>query len=181
MSVSSSNIMSKWYGDAQKLVRAIFSLACKLQPCIIFVGKLQNYASLGHEVMINFFPIPTCRIQFQVDGPERQMQVSSFACNFQVPMGLTPLMLCDDQCVPDEVDAFLMARGGSSEHEATLGIKTEFMQCWEGVSTDSSAKIMVMGATNRRFSLDAAVLRRFTMQQEVSGNWLGMCELTTLA
>lgn len=63
-----------------------------------------------------------------------------------------------------------MARGGASEHEATLGIKTEFMQCWEGVCTDSNAKVLVMGATNRRFSLDAAVLRRFTMQQEVSGN-----------
>ena len=38
MSVSVSSIQSKWYGDAQKLVRAIFTLAEKLQPCIVFIG-----------------------------------------------------------------------------------------------------------------------------------------------
>ena len=30
--------MSKWLGDANRLVRAIFTLAAKLQPCVIFVG-----------------------------------------------------------------------------------------------------------------------------------------------
>ena len=38
MSISVASIQSKWYGDAQKLVRAIFTLAEKLQPCIVFIG-----------------------------------------------------------------------------------------------------------------------------------------------
>eukprot|EP00210_Caulerpa_lentillifera_P008425 g8037.t1 len=104
MNVSVSSIMSKWYGDAQKLVRAIFTLAEKLQPCIVFV---------------------------------------------------------------DEVDSFLTTRGGHSEHEASLSIKTEFMQCWEGMSTRRNTRILVMGTTNRRSAIDPAVLRRFTTQYEI--------------
>lgn len=33
-------LQSKWYGETQKLVQATFTLAYKLQPCIIFVGAL---------------------------------------------------------------------------------------------------------------------------------------------
>ena len=38
MNVRASHIQSKWFGDTQKLVSAIFSLAEKLAPCIIFIG-----------------------------------------------------------------------------------------------------------------------------------------------
>ena len=38
INIRASSIMSKWFGDSQKLVSAIFSLACKLQPSIIFIG-----------------------------------------------------------------------------------------------------------------------------------------------
>lgn len=54
-----------------------------------------------------------------------------------------------------------------TEHEATLSVKTEFMQCWEGIETQKSSRILVMGATNRPHSLDAAVLRRFSLKYEI--------------
>ena len=34
-----SMLTSKWYGDSQRLTAAIFSLALKLAPCIIFLGE----------------------------------------------------------------------------------------------------------------------------------------------
>eukprot|EP00889_Picochlorum_renovo_P007618 jgi/Picre1/34648/NNA_002116.t1 len=67
----------------------------------------------------------------------------------------------------DEVDALLGSRN-SSEHEATTAMKTEFMQLWEGFETDFESNVVVLGATNKKFSLDDAVLRRFSLQYEVS-------------
>lgn len=104
INVTASSILSKWYGDAQKYVKATWSLAEKLQPCIIFI---------------------------------------------------------------DEVDSFLGKRGSQTEHEATLSVKTEFMQCWEGMETQKGMRVLVMGATNRPESLDPAVLRRFSLKYEI--------------
>ncbi|KAA8526096.1 hypothetical protein F0562_007804 [Nyssa sinensis] len=43
INVRVSNLMSKWFGDAQKLVAAVFSLAYKLQPAIIFIDEVDSF------------------------------------------------------------------------------------------------------------------------------------------
>ncbi|KNA10905.1 hypothetical protein SOVF_140000 isoform A [Spinacia oleracea] len=97
ISVTGSNLTSKWFGDAEKLTKALFSFASKLAPVIIFV---------------------------------------------------------------DEVDSLLGARGGSFEHEATRRMRNEFMAAWDGLRTKDSQRILILGATNRPFDLDDAVIRR---------------------
>ncbi|CAA0826718.1 P-loop containing nucleoside triphosphate hydrolases superfamily protein [Striga hermonthica] len=97
ISITGSTLTSKWFGDAEKLTRALFSFASKLAPVIIFV---------------------------------------------------------------DEVDSLLGARGGSFEHEATRRMRNEFMAAWDGLRSKDSQRILILGATNRPFDLDDAVIRR---------------------
>lgn len=103
INVRVANLMSKWFGDSQKLVTAVFTLAQKLQPAIIFL---------------------------------------------------------------DEVDSFLGQRR-SSEQEAFTNMKTEFMALWDGFTTDQTARVTVLAATNRPEELDEAILRRLPRVFEV--------------
>lgn len=97
ISITGSTLTSKWFGDAEKLTKALFSFASKLAPVIIFV---------------------------------------------------------------DEVDSLLGARGGAFEHEATRRMRNEFMAAWDGLRSKESQRILILGATNRPFDLDDAVVRR---------------------
>lgn len=41
LSISPSSILSKWVGDGVRNVRALFSLAAKLSPCVVFVDEVR--------------------------------------------------------------------------------------------------------------------------------------------
>ncbi|CAL4975209.1 unnamed protein product [Urochloa decumbens] len=93
-----SSITSKWYGEAEKIIKALFSLAAKIAPTIIFV---------------------------------------------------------------DEVDSMLGTRESSNENEVSRRIKNEFMTHWDGLLSKPNERILVLGATNRPFDIDDAIIRRF--------------------
>ena len=85
INISSSSLTSKWLGEGEKLVRALFSVARHIQPTIIFI---------------------------------------------------------------DEIDALLSERR-SGEHEGVRRIKTEFLLQFEGMTSGSGERIVVVAATNR--------------------------------
>lgn len=53
INLQASTLTDKWYGESQKLTAAVFSLAVKIQPCIIFIDEidsfLRNRSSMDHE------------------------------------------------------------------------------------------------------------------------------------
>jgi ATP-dependent 26S proteasome regulatory subunit len=42
LNVTASSVMSKWFGDANRFIRGIFTLAAKLEPCVIFIGEARG-------------------------------------------------------------------------------------------------------------------------------------------
>ena len=116
--ISASSLTSKWLGESEKLVRALFSLAKALAPSIIFV---------------------------------------------------------------DEIDSLLSSRGGSSEHESTRRIKTEFLIQWSDLQRAAAGKqqsekeilegdpsrVLVLAATNCPWAIDEAARRRFVRRQYI--------------
>lgn len=91
----------QYVGEGEKLVKAVFSLARRLSPCVVFI---------------------------------------------------------------DEIDSLFGARMSSRETGGALahrGVITEFMSEMDGLRSYSrDRRVMVIGATNRPFDLDDAVLRR---------------------
>ncbi|KAF7322928.1 AAA domain-containing protein [Mycena chlorophos] len=101
LSITPADVLDMYVGEGEKLVKAVFSLARRLGPCVIFL---------------------------------------------------------------DEIDALFGARssgrdrgGGALAHRSVL---TEFMQEMDGLRSSREDRVIVIGATNRPFDLDDAVLRR---------------------
>lgn len=65
----------------------------------------------------------------------------------------------------DEVDAFLGTRR-EMDFGTEVTMKAQFLTLWDGLTTDTSARVLVLAATNRRDAIDPAILRRLPVQFE---------------
>ncbi|KAK9769604.1 putative Vacuolar protein sorting-associated protein 4 [Seiridium cardinale] len=102
-SISSSDLVSKWMGESERLVKQLFAMARENKPSIVFI---------------------------------------------------------------DEIDALCGPRG-EGESEASRRIKTEMLVQMDGVGNDSTG-VLVLGATNIPWQLDAAIRRRFQRRVHIS-------------
>ena len=64
------------------------------------------------------------------------------------------------------MDSFL-GRRRPNEQDVVTTMKTEFMSLWDGFTTQQSARVMVLAATNRPWEVDEAILRRLPQSFEV--------------
>lgn len=60
----------------------------------------------------------------------------------------------------DEIDALCGSRGESSEHETSRRVKSEILMQMDGVGSDPTKSIMLLGATNFPWAIDEALRRR---------------------
>lgn len=48
INLQASTLTDMWYGESQKLTAAVFSLAVKIQPCIIFIDEIGEWPNRMH-------------------------------------------------------------------------------------------------------------------------------------
>ncbi|TPX57349.1 hypothetical protein SpCBS45565_g08224 [Spizellomyces sp. 'palustris'] len=112
-------------------------------------GKTLLARAVAAESGANFLNVQMSDIQSMWVG-ENEKNVKSL---FTLARKLRPCVI-----FVDEIDALLRARQRHQAHHVTNTIN-EFMQEWDGLQSDSNG-VIVVGATNRPFDLDEAVLRR---------------------
>ena len=89
---------------------------------------------------------------------------------FSLSQKLAPCIVCID-----ELDGLFRERS-ENEHEVSRDLKTEFLQWVDGMMTKptDNRPILLIGATNRPFDVDAAVLRRLPQ-----AHFVGLPDLTS--
>jgi SpoVK/Ycf46/Vps4 family AAA+-type ATPase len=47
-----ASISSKWFGEAEKYARAVFTLASKIAPSVIFIDEVDRFKEMTIELLL---------------------------------------------------------------------------------------------------------------------------------
>ena len=113
-------------------------------------GKTMIAKAIASECNSTFFNISASSLTSKWVG-ESEKTVKSL---FKLAYKKTPSII-----FIDEIDSILSKRN-ESENEATKRLKTEFLIQFDGLGSNTNARLLVIAATNRPMDLDEALLRR---------------------
>jgi spastin len=113
-------------------------------------GKTMIAKAIASECKSTFFNISASSLTSKWVG-ESEKTVKSL---FKVAYKKVPSII-----FIDEIDSILSKRS-ENENEATKRLKTEFLIQFDGLGSNTNAKLLVIAATNRPMDLDEALLRR---------------------
>ena len=113
-------------------------------------GKTMIAKAIASECGSTFFNISASSLTSKWVG-ESEKTVKSL---FKVAYKKVPSII-----FIDEIDSILSKRS-ESENEATKRLKTEFLIQFDGLGSNTNARLLVIAATNRPMDLDEALLRR---------------------
>ena len=140
-----STLTEKWYGDSNKLVNAVFSLARKLQPSIVFIDEID--AVLGQRRSGEHEASGMVKAEYVIP------YVNTFSSLFSSPF-------------PYDIDFNLSSSSPLTQYSCHMLTNIRFMTHWDGLSSSSRPgsatpqRICILGATNRIQDIDEAILRR---------------------
>ena len=113
-------------------------------------GKTLIAKAISSECKSTFFNISSSSITSKWVGESEKTVKSLFKIAYQKSPSIIFI---------DDIDSILSKRN-ESENEAMKRLKTEFLIQFDGLGSNSNAKLLVIAATNRPMDLDEALLRR---------------------
>ncbi|KAA8499688.1 ATPase family AAA domain-containing protein 1-A [Porphyridium purpureum] len=201
INISASSLLSKWVGETNHIVTALFSFAQRVQPCLIFIDEMDALfrsrssgdSEVSRDMKAEFMalwdglllrgsiivvgatnrpwdidPAILRRMprSYFIDLPnaaDREVILRKTLSGMDVAPDVNYAELALQQRVQpclifiDEMDALFRSRS-SGDSEVSRDMKAEFMALWDGLLLRGS--IIVVGATNRPWDIDPAILRR---------------------
>ena len=113
-------------------------------------GKTMIAKAIASECGSTFFNISASSLTSKWVGESEKTVKSLFKIAYQKVPSIIFI---------DEIDSILSKRS-EGENEATKRLKTEFLIQFDGLGSNTKARLLVIAATNRPMDLDEALLRR---------------------
>ena len=90
LTVSTSDLVSKWLGESEKLIRALFDMARKKSPAIIFIDEIDSLLSERSENDSESSRRIKTEFLIQMDGVGKSMEGILLLAATNIPWGLDP-------------------------------------------------------------------------------------------